>query len=102
MPDISYYICSANALDLDMKTCVSAEPRVINGRAFFTIENLTPASSYSIEVESRNGVSDQDVENVAKRIAKAFESTTEGSKLIVKFASVRNNYQWSWGEGTSD
>ncbi len=81
--DVTYKICYANAFDFET-VCIPANPSIVNGRMVFTISGLVSDTSYFIDVQAINGVTDQDSKNDVQRVANTFGSTTEGGELFVK------------------
>ncbi len=54
----------------------------VNSALSYTVPNLCPYTPYTIRVTTHNGVSDQDTENEALRIAYLFIKTREGGKFL--------------------
>ena len=75
-----------------------------NNQEIFTVENLQPATTYSITVSIHNGVSDQDPDNAENRECVIVATTIQGSKqdqykLFLAIQYLRE-YFWSTMQGS--
>ena len=78
--DTYYIVCYGSAIDF-IRVC---DPPVLETSCenIYVISGLSADSSYFIDVQSLNGVSDQDPDNDIRRNVETFGITTEGGMRV--------------------